>query len=116
MTVRYPPGTLALQDVISAYGQPSHILAGASPSVDGNDTVYGLDIVYLKQGFALGFNSNNNVEPDLGPSWSDFHLYFFEPTLKGFGLGYGNPRVAEYLVPWRGLLSFDDYCVGSRCK
>lgn len=46
---------------------------------------------------------------------SAFDLYFFEPTLEGFSLAWGGSLVvSENLVPWRGMLSFDDYCVGSR--
>ncbi len=117
ISVGNPSKLLTFQDIITAYGEPSHVSAAAVPSTDGNDTVYRLDFVYLSQGFALRWrgSGNNSQKPWYGSGWKDFGLYFFEPTPEGFSLAWGNPKAAEDLVPWRGMLSFDDYCIGSRC-
>lgn len=113
--VHYPSLLLAFQDVIDAYGEPSHVLAGADPDGGNDDTVYNLEIVYIPQGFALVWIGAGTSKPYFRPNWRNFYLYFFEPTLEGYALAYGNPRVTEGLVPWRGMLSFDDYCQGTRC-
>lgn len=112
----YPYSLLTLQEVLDAYGAPSHVRAWARPSSDTRYTVYGLDIVYIPQGFALVWDGSNVRKPYLGPDWRNFVFDFFEPTLEGYTMAHGNPNVTEDLVPWRGMLSFDDYCVGSRCK
>jgi len=110
---------LTFHDVIEAYGEPSHVYAWAGPSTDGRDTVYWLEIVYVPQGFVLHWSKTHRageeVKPEFGPQWRDFGLCFFEPTKEGFALSWGNLGVADSLIPWRGMLGFDDYCQGSRC-
>ncbi len=116
VTVSNPSKLLTFQDIIDAYGEPSYVKASAYPSSDGSYTIYRLGFVYLSQGFALGWSESNVRKPQFGPDWNEFNLYFFEPTLDGFGLAWAGSAVAgEDLVPWRGMLSFDDYCIGSRC-
>lgn len=115
ITVAYP-SKFSLQDVIVAYGEPSYIHAGAYPSTDQADAVYRLDVLYVSQGFALGLQGRNSVRPDdFGPNWSNFYVYFFEPGLQGFITAWGNPNVAEAIVPWRGMQSFGEYCTGEAC-
>lgn len=107
-----------LQDVTNAYGNPSHIRAAALPGIDDEAvTLYFLDVVYLSQGFALNWKGDGGTQKlTLKPNWSNFYLSFFEPIEAGFALAWGNPSIIESLTQWRGLLSFDDYCKGERCK
>jgi hypothetical protein len=112
-----PDGPLTLQNVIDVYGQPSHVHATATPCVDHDCTVYWLDILFVEHGFALSVETiPKGTSPDFGPDWRNFYVMFFEPTLEGFAAAWGNPAVVEALTPWRGMLGFDDYCVGSRCN
>jgi hypothetical protein len=115
LTVDYP-SRLTLQEVLDAYGEPSHVYAGAYPSTDRTHTIYRLDVLYVPQGFALELEGDNSVRPsDFGAGWSNFYLLFFEPSVQGFATAWGNPGVAEELIPWRGVLSFADYCTGEGC-
>ena len=119
ITVRFPIQIITLQNVIDAYGEPSHLYAWAGPPTDNADyTVYALGVEWIPQGFALEWLSspNNTQKPYFGLDWKDFHLTFFKPSLEGFSEAYRNPQVGDALIPWRGMLSFDDYCVGSRCN
>lgn len=115
ITVDYQ-SRVAFREVISAYGEPSHIYAAAYPGSEAAITVYRLDIVYLSQGFSLGWKLANDLKPSFDSEWRDFYVYFFEPTPEGFSLAWGNPQAASELQPWRGMLGFDQYCVGSACN
>jgi hypothetical protein len=108
-------GSLTLQDVIDAYGQPSHVVARASPCVDQKCVVYRLVVLYLRHGFALSLDERMS-KPELSPDWNDLSVWFFEPTLHGFAVAWGNPAVADAVTPWRGMLGFDAYCTGEACN
>lgn len=106
---------LTLQEVMNVYGEPSHVLAVTSPCVDQDCIVYRFAIVYLEKGFALNLATSAHRKPEFTSNWRGFNVLFFEPTLDGFAQAWGNPAILEAVTPWRGVLAFDDYCMGESC-
>lgn len=116
----YLSTSFRFQDVIQAYGEPSHILATAAHGPDiGSGISYYLQLVYLPQGFALAAGGSRKpaLSEDMflnGPS-------FFAPTTEGFIAAFGEAGIAAgLLTPWQGIRSFDFYCKdqenGSACR
>ena len=85
-------GRLTIQDVVDAFGEPSHIYAAASPAIDVDVPVIHFDVVYLSKGIGLGWNGGDRDRPAFDRTWSTFHVYFFEPGRSGFSGAWGNPK------------------------
>ena len=108
----------SLADVISAYGEPSHVLA----SIDGdrNPNIYFLQIIFHEHGFALdSARSGSSQKPYFDEQWAGFNVRFFEPTPEGFSRVWGGHLITvdEVARPWEGILGFDAYatCEGQFC-
>ena len=98
------PTSFKLQDVIAAYGNPSHVIAAASRSPDfGGPISYDLSIIYLPLGLRL--HTSSSGEPTTLNADTKFEdVTFSEPDRKEL------TAPQKFLVPWVGIKSFDFYC------
>ncbi len=108
------PESFTLKQVLDAYGEPSHVFAGTFHGVDTPTvTEYDFQLVWLEQGFGLGW-TKGLTEPIISPEANSYYLFFFEPTLKGYVATWQYtgryPTPLNQLTPWRGMLSFSEYC------
>jgi hypothetical protein len=106
------PNTFALQDVIAAYGNPSHIIAtkhiGGFPGESGpSDVDYSIWVVYLEKGLLLGAGGKHqlDIHADLELSTPTF----FAPGQATFTALF-NQMESKALVPWQGYREFGFYC------
>ncbi len=111
-------GHASLEDVIAAYGEPSHV----SATIDGNrnPNLYFLRLTFYEQGFALESNrSGSSQKPYFDEQWTGFNVRFFEPTPEGFSRVWGGRLITvdEVARPWEGMLGFGAYatCEGQFC-
>lgn len=98
---------LSLQEVIQAYGEPSHVLATAISYFPEVGSGYGLSLVYLEQGFWLNASGRADIQPDL----AIVSVRFFTPGLENytaFNLNFADRP--GWLVPWAGFQRFEFYC------
>ena len=107
-------GVLPLNEVLAAYGEPSHVLALAQPSTPGR-TVFIVVFVYVSHGFSLTMDFEYDGEqPILETNMNVNRIHFFPPTMAGFEGAFGIfvpvPAISTLLVPWRGFVEFADYC------
>lgn len=110
ITTGFPgESNLELDDVIQAYGEPSHVLAEAHRGTDTPDVSLWLEVVWLDQGLALSWR-RGAFDVDTSLDAIDYHPAFFVPTLDGYAALWGFPIVLEQLTPWRGVKSFGAYC------
>jgi hypothetical protein len=110
------PTLFRLQEIVTAYGSPSHIVPSAAVFRDPHSTqatvVYNLVVIYLSRGFYLTLSDPSPVKPILSP---DLLLHgdvtFFTPTSAGLNAavppGWWD---STDLVPWQGFQDFDWYC------
>lgn len=96
-------------ELIAAYGQPTHMDVTAGTIVDqhGLTFTYGVLVIWIDQGFALGVGGF--TKPNITNDLSLDGLRFFEPTLEKYAKTYPYPE-ANMLVPWQGFKDFDFYC------
>ena len=105
------PHDFTLAEVMQAYGQPSHVLALAERNFERlNEINYSLVVVYEPQGFLLLWHWMYPQRPVIDQRLSFRTVAFFEPTVEGLEYALGNPVHAELLVPWKGLVDFQEYC------
>lgn len=108
------PTRFRLQDIVSALGNPSHVIATAFRGPDlGSPISYDLSIIYLSLG--LRFHTSSSGKPialDANTKFED--VTFSEPESKEL------TAPQEFLVPWVGIKSFDFYCEddenGNTCR
>ena len=78
-----PPILVKLSEVIGGYGEPSHVVANASPPPDINaPVIYSLDIIYLNEGIFLRGSNYPEQKPDLQTD-PLFSVSFIPPTIEG---------------------------------
>lgn len=109
-------GKVTLEQVITAFGSPSHVRATVARQ--GDRSLYFLVIIFYKQGFALQWDeSGSSQKPKFDGQWTGFVVKFFEPTEKGFARVFGGRLVSidEIATPWQGMFDFDTYCQGEFC-
>jgi hypothetical protein len=108
----YPdlPAFFRLGDVIRAYGDPSHVIAGSYHGPDiGSGNLYDLSIVYLPQGFIL--YGGEGSRPVLSVDTHFRGVLFFVPDDKGLEVALGGADAySTWITPWQGMKDFDFYC------
>jgi hypothetical protein len=118
------PNPIQLQDVIDAYGVPSHIIATARLPDDYERNLgqpeYGLSLVYLHRGFWLNaVQSTLSEKPMVHPNLMVEVPRFFPTGQQGF-LQTRQLVAPQELVAWQGFQSFEFYCRdtrgGSACR
>lgn len=107
--LRFSQQSLTLQEVVDAFGPPSHILAYSSYSAHRATIGYAYEAVYIPHGFAVSFHGHPG-KPAISGEWEDFTLLFFPPTLEGFAHAQNNPSMLQLLAPWQETWDFDTYC------
>jgi hypothetical protein len=117
------PSSFQLEDVITAYGEPTHILARAGYGLHGLGIVYDLSIIYQNHGFLLRtagrpplhfqISGEMSFEPGTSP------VFFFPPTEAGLKPLLPPQDIAN-MLPWQGPKEFAFYCrddeQGRACK
>ncbi len=101
-----------LSDVITAYGEPSHIrvmtgtkfLEPPRTPYYGKHTVYSIRLVYLSQGFQIFTSLDDKTNFNRAMLLSDPE--FFAPGIDGFNTAFSDINI----VPWEGFKGFDFYC------
>jgi hypothetical protein len=105
---------VTLNDLIKAYGQPSHIIAGNYSYADISNCWF-LNIIWLSKGLAF-LDEGIAPFPMIADNLSLETISFFSPGLDGFkkaGLNY-NAQGDEYsLASWHGYDSFDNYVMAT---
>ncbi len=104
-----------LEDVINAYGEPSHVYASAYPNPEpGSGISYYVKLVYLNRGFDISMgviSKTDSGKPILSSSSKFTDIDFFATGLDGFAKFYsGITEMPDLLVPWQGFKDFDYYC------
>ena len=100
--------SVELQDVIAAYGEPTHIHAQAERNPD-NTISYSLRILYRTRGILLSQGGNRKL--DLTSNMTFDQITFFEPTDQALSMVLGGAAAhLEWLLPWQGIRDFDSYC------
>jgi hypothetical protein len=111
------PDMVRLDEVIAAYGDPSHVLAVAHDYGELGLRYY-LSVVYLERGFMMSFYTDGRQKITLAPDLTAAELDFFVPTVEGFDAGvsafYPVRNPSALLVPWEGFKEFAVYCRESR--
>jgi hypothetical protein len=108
------PTRYRLQDVISALGNPSHVIATALRGPDlGSPISYDLSIIYLPLGLRLHTSSSSKpVTLNSDTKFED--ITFSDPSRKEL------TAPQEFLVLWEGLKNFGFYCKdeenGNACR
>lgn len=102
------PAGVSLNEVITAYGEPTHVFALSYHGTDTPSiTEYQLEIIWLSQGFGLLWNSS--LKPVISGD-SYYYPFFFVPSLTGYTAVQKHALDPNLLTPWKGLLSFEEYC------
>jgi hypothetical protein len=98
------PTSFRLQNVIAAYGNPSHVIATAFRSPDlGGPISYDLSIIYLPLGLRLHTSSTSKpITLNADTKFED--VSFSDTNDKDL------TAPQKFLVPWVGIKSFDFYC------
>jgi len=106
---------LTLQDVITTYGEPSHIQLAA----DYNPTlglVYYFSVAYLDKGFLLQMQTNDfSRKPILSSSTAFDYVIMFQPGTQGFDAAiepfFPVRQPSQFLVAWEGFsTNINTYC------
>ncbi|HUS15753.1 MAG TPA: hypothetical protein VM536_12140 [Chloroflexia bacterium] len=100
----YLPGSVTLQQVIDRYGQPTHIRARGGYGVEGQGPAYGLTVIYDSYGVELEAPSGWRRKLELSPQTAFDRVRFYAPPREP----------SRWAQPWRGMLSFEAYCVNDR--
>jgi hypothetical protein len=106
ISVSYP-WTYDLDEIITAYGEPTHVVAVAScnPHQPGSGSAYNVRIYFLRQGFVVyesGPFTSDSGDHDLGSGMSRQSITFFKPV-KDLGelQLYGTDASPTLAVPWQ---------------
>jgi hypothetical protein len=103
------------QEVISAYGEPSHIQLVAEHN-SNLGLVYYFSVVYLDQGFLLGiYASDLSRKPTLSADTTFDVVSMFPPGAEGFDAAvepfFPLRQPSQFLVMWEGLnTDLNVYC------
>jgi hypothetical protein len=103
---RFSRADFTLRDVISAYGEPSHISVNALYDYNhiNQNFLYHLVIFYLPQGFAITHNPFTKY-PLIDPNLTLDTVVFFTPNKpQPYHPIYNDPNA---LVRWQGYKSFE---------
>jgi hypothetical protein len=108
------PHDFTLEEVIQAYGEPSHVLALAARNLEKlNETDYRLEIFWQSHGIMLEWAQEYPSRRPIIDQNLKFHsVGFFEPTATGLehAVAMANPVQLKFLEPWKGLVDFREYC------
>lgn len=100
------PTFLRFHDVLEAYGEPSHIMAGATISPYDHKTYAYIVIIYIAKGFSL-----SSSQRDLSQDTLFRNAVFFVPSLDGYvDVEVFAKLHPDWLLPWQGFKGFDYYC------
>ena len=102
------PTPFALQDLRSAFGEPSHVYAKVSKDAS-EQPFYRLSFVYLPKGLIVNALVADPTRPVLSEDMRVTSPTFVQASLEG--LTTTMPQMTEKtLVPWKGFLDFSYYC------
>jgi len=99
-----------LDELIQAYGEPSHIWANEIPPADiGGPFSWEVNIVWLSQGFSVETSDFSRADKILINGDLIFNrTLYFPSTLEGYQRA-SNLYSLDHLKPWRGYSSFYSY-------
>ena len=110
ISVSLLPKPAKLKDVLTTFGNPSHVGVAVEPGTDiGSGLAYSMYLYYVPSGFYLILGESGNaifVKPSISPESEIENVIFFAPTMKG--LKATNIRANP--IPWQGTFDFDVYC------
>lgn len=117
---KYDPVRFSYKEIVTVFGEPSHVLATARPCSDVCPQYY-FNLVYLNQGLKVKLfdNYDRTIKPKIDDQVPYNSIEIFEPGLNGYSKAYTNPKVTGYLVPfeegkllvtWQGFKPFEFYC------
>jgi hypothetical protein len=106
---------LTFQEVIAAYGEPSHILLAAEHNVHLG-LIYHFSVVYLDQGFLLEpYASDYRRKPVVSADTAFGIVSMFPPGAQGFDAAveplFPIRQPSQFLVMWEGFsIDMNVYC------
>ncbi len=106
---------LTFQEVIAAYGEPSHIMLTAEHSVHLG-LIYYFSVVYLEQGFSLEpYASDYRRKPTMSVDTTFGLVSMFPPGAQGFDAAvepaFPIRQPSQFLVMWEGFsVDMNVYC------
>jgi hypothetical protein len=110
----FPHYSFTLADVIQRYGEPTHVLASASHSVERiNEINYRLSIFFQDAGIELGSSGRSTSARPTIQADTLFHVVsFFEPggNVVVERVSQRNPKQVPYILEWKGYADFSEYC------
>jgi hypothetical protein len=96
-----------LGDIIKKYGEPTHVIASATPNPPSYSLKFTLYILYLNDKSFLISNEFSEIPQITADLWVG-NIKFFKPNLQPFTeLQVGEK---EQLVEWKGYKDFRYYC------
>jgi hypothetical protein len=113
--VTYYSHSFTVGEIISAFGEPTHVMASARRSPDSNGVSYGLTLVYLDYGFSISRSTGDRVKPTMDTQTAFDTVYYFPPSLEGFvkARDYPAEQVTSAMKVWQGMKGFAFYCIDS---
>jgi hypothetical protein len=106
-------GPFKLGDLIRAFGEPTHIYAGGTDSIDSPGYFYSLDLIWEKQGLMVPFFQGKLTPPAMTPELETFSYKGIAPINIVDPENFSNFEFSGYLgtiVPWQGFKPFSLYC------
>jgi hypothetical protein len=100
--------SFTLSEVIQAYGEPTHVVAGAGPGLHGEPVFYSLQLLFARNGMKVERGAAIYREiPKLEPSMR-FDRVTFSPVPDDPLIAYN--QYGEYIPRWEGFRDFAFYC------
>jgi len=104
-----------LEDLISAFGPPSHVIIAVYPYADDPSDHWYVSILWMSKGLAID-RIDRGSPPEIDGELSSLWVTYFSPGLEG----YKKTDVANvltgfeyFLRPWHGYGSFEEYIVST---
>jgi hypothetical protein len=105
--------TMTLAELISEYGEPTHVVVSAGDSSPGRPNLYSLSYVYLNYGVAIHMDATFAPKKPTISRESKFNMLdIFEPSKEGYqnATGMAMETIDQLLIKWQGFRDFDFYC------
>lgn len=99
-----------LGDIIQAYGEPSHVVAGFEINPEKASLYYYVYIVYLDQGVIIANPEYSYDIPIMNNNLIIDDIKFFVPNITGLEKVKPSRLNKNLLVPWQGFKDYRFYC------